>query len=744
VPLKKSILSLILLTALSFAGPVSHFGALKVCKVGNKGQLCGDKIGNTAVLVKGPSLYWSVNPGTTFYNRETVEWFVNEMQISVIRAAMAIRYWDGGSREITGGYYGSPASQKAMIKRIVDAAIENDIYVIVDWHSHTAHNETALATEFFREMATEYKDVPNIIWEIYNEPLNTPAATITTYSNSVINAIRNAGNNNLILVGSSQWSQQPYQQAQDLFNTSAAAEAKNVGFTFHFYAAYAPHYQTGSVGTSANNAINAGYAVFGSEWGGMSNNGDGAIDTAQTGLWTRWMDNNNVGSCTWSASNLSESASMFKPGTTPTNLDTNQLSEHGKLFKRYMAANKWISLVPANHPKGNDVIKSVKDGESITISSTDLGLDGSITEVSQPEIGSASYTANSVTFTTSPRGSPSPEVRFIYKITKNNVTVQRKVTVQITDRHPIVPERDPIIVSRKEPTSLTIMGALSASDPNDKGVSFTEATLANPAHGTLTLSETAILFTPSPSLANAALTEVTINYTVKAGGGLTTSATDILHAKNSPPTVNGPNSIFCCFSGGRPNTEPIGIGMAQVRGSDKDGDPLQFVELYLDPWYPGRLEKVKADSFVYYPENNKIGDVVFLTVVTDGTEESALGKTYLTLNGNGQDIGSHPNGANGPSSIPGFSPIVSQPGSGAQGVSVRALGSGRIALSFGTSGRAKLDVYSLSGKNVGTLLNGHQNAGSSEVSLQNLKLQKGVYILRLSQGSQVKTLRIVN
>jgi hypothetical protein len=73
-----------------------------------------------------------------------------------------------------------------------------------------------------------------------------------------------------------------------------------------------------------------------------------------------------------------------------------------------------------------------------------------------------------------------------------------------------------------------------------------------------------------------------------------------------------------------------------------------------------------------------------------------------------------------------------------------SLGLGKIELYFSQSGYAKLDVYSLSGKNMGSLLNGWQNAGSSAVSLKNLNLQKGVYILRLKQGSQIKILRVVN
>jgi hypothetical protein len=713
--------------------------------VNSKGQLCGEKIPGTAVFVKGPSLWWSVSPGTNFYNKEVVEWFVNEMQIGVIRAPMAIRYFGGeGTEQVSNGYYSSPTGQKAIMKRMIDAAVENDIYIIIDWHSHVAHNETALATEFFGEMATEYKNVPNIIWEIYNEPINAGASAITTYANSVINAIRNAGNNNLILVGSNSYSKEPYQQAQSLYGNSATAESKNVAFTFHFYAVTHPYNTNEGIGKSANDAMSNGYAVFGSEWGSMNANGDGQVNSGATSPWTTFMDNSKVSNCAWSASAVNETASMFKSGTTTATLDINNLSANGDLFKGYMAAanKKWIDQVPSTHPKGNDVTKTVTDGQSITIS-TDLGLDGTITEVSQPETGSASYTGSSVTFTTSSRGSDAEITRFTYKITKNNVTVQRRVTIKITNRRPIVPEREPIEVSRKVPTTFTIMGVLSATDPNDNGVSFTAATLGNPSHGSIEFTGSSIVFNPSPSLANAAFTEVAINYTVKAGGGLTTSATDILHVKNFAPTVNSPSNTYCCLST-QPNTDPIGIGMAQVRGNDKDGDPLQFVKLHLDPWYPGTLTQVKPDSFVYYPDPNKTGKVVFLAVVTDGTDESNLGKSYLILSGNGQDIGNHPDGANGPTEIPGHAPIISQPGPSARGLSVRALGSGRIALSFGTSGFAKLDVYSLSGKNIGTLLNGHQSAGSSEVSLTSLNLQKGVYILRLKQGAQVKTLRIVN
>jgi len=218
--MKILVLAFLFLATQALAGPVSHFGALKRCNQ----NICGSKNGteSTIVQVKGPSLYWSDGTGTPFYNVETVEWFVDNFQIGVIRGAMAIRYMDSDNKEEinkaggTPGYYFDPAKQKSIIKALIDAAILNDIYVIVDWHSHNANNETNSAKDFFVEMANAYKGVPNIIWELFNEPTNSIGeGQVTSYANTIISALRSAGNNNLVLIGSPRWSSKPQQQAKD-------------------------------------------------------------------------------------------------------------------------------------------------------------------------------------------------------------------------------------------------------------------------------------------------------------------------------------------------------------------------------------------------------------------------------------------------------------------------------------------------------------------------------------------------
>ncbi len=140
-----------------------------------------DKNGNT-VQLRGMSISWS-NWWPQFYTKEVVKWLKDDWNISIVRASMGV--------EDQGGYLEFKDREKAKIFTVIDAAIENGIYVIVDWHSHYAQDHLEEAIAFFAEVAEKYGSNPNIIYETYNEPLDTVSWTevLKPYHEAVIGEI---------------------------------------------------------------------------------------------------------------------------------------------------------------------------------------------------------------------------------------------------------------------------------------------------------------------------------------------------------------------------------------------------------------------------------------------------------------------------------------------------------------------------------------------------------------------------
>jgi endoglucanase len=165
-------------------GIVSLHGRLKV--IGTK--LC-DKNGDPVEL-KGMSAHHLKNyPWTS----STVVALIKQYHNSMIRAAMYIE---------EEGYLTDPAGMKAREKILIDAAIANDIYVIIDWHGvgGDPNKYTTQAKAFFQEMSATYGSCPNVIYEIYNEP-TVDWGAIKNYANQIIPVIRANDPNSVIVVG---------------------------------------------------------------------------------------------------------------------------------------------------------------------------------------------------------------------------------------------------------------------------------------------------------------------------------------------------------------------------------------------------------------------------------------------------------------------------------------------------------------------------------------------------------------
>lgn len=313
----KTILTIIITIAclgLRAQTPVELNGALSV-----SGNQIVNKDG-VSVSFAGNSLFWSNNGwgGEKYYNPSVVSWLKSDWNATIVRAAMGV--------DENGGYISHPANKQKVIT-IVDAAIEEGLYVIIDWHSHHAEDYQDEAITFFQEMANLYKTYDNVIYEIYNEPLNNVSwsNTIKPYSEAVISAIRAIDPDNLIIVGSSTWSQDV-----DIVSLNPITDFSNIAYTLHFYAG--SHGQ--SLRNKAQTALDNGIALMVTEWGAVNANGDGAVNETSVNQWMEFLCENNISHFNWALNDKVEGASVLKPGSSINgNWSDSDLTTSGTLVK---------------------------------------------------------------------------------------------------------------------------------------------------------------------------------------------------------------------------------------------------------------------------------------------------------------------------------------------------------------------------------------------------------------------------
>lgn len=295
---------------------MDYYGALSV----SDGKLVdshGKEVQLTGISTHG------INWFPEFAAPETIASLRNNFGINVIRLAMY-------TSDYNGYCVGGSDNQKDLMDKIcsaVDAATENDMYVIIDWHTLNDENPNTYKAEsiqFFGEMVRKYKDNDNVIYEICNEPNgDTTWSDIKSYAKEVIPVIRNVDSDAVILVGTPEWSSDLESVQDDPLNF------KNIMYTYHFYAAS----HKDDARAELESALEAGLPVFISEYGLVSADGNGSVDTKEAKKWYDLIDEYKLSSCIWNLSNKDEGSALISADCQST-LDWKyeDLSEEGKYF----------------------------------------------------------------------------------------------------------------------------------------------------------------------------------------------------------------------------------------------------------------------------------------------------------------------------------------------------------------------------------------------------------------------------
>jgi endoglucanase len=239
--------------------PVKQYGQLQV-----KGaQLCDQQ--GQPVILHGLNLEWDTR-WPRMYNKKYMKTLKREGQYPLLRLAMDVSEGNG--------YLAHPQQAMACLKPVIETAIKQNIYVIIDWHANSMHTQEA--RQFFGEIAQRYGRYPHIIYEIYNEPIEETWTSIKKYASEVISEIRRYDPDNIVLVGCPHWNQDIH-----LVTNSPLDGFQNVMYTVHFYAAT----HGDDLRQRTEDAVRQGIPIFISECGAMEASGEGPIDLESEAQW---------------------------------------------------------------------------------------------------------------------------------------------------------------------------------------------------------------------------------------------------------------------------------------------------------------------------------------------------------------------------------------------------------------------------------------------------------------------------
>ncbi|HEU5076987.1 MAG TPA: glycoside hydrolase family 5 protein [Polyangiaceae bacterium] len=290
--------------------PVERHGQLQVV-VGRLSNESGH-----AVALRGQGFGWD-NWWPKYYNADVVRWLRRDWCVDIVRPAMGI--------EPGGAYLAKPAASKARIRTVVEAAIAEGIYVIIDWHAHDLHETQAV--EFFSEMAERYGERPNVLYEIVNEPeLDETWPDVKAYAESVIAAIRQHDPDNIVIVGSPEWDQRI-----DLVAADPITSDPNVVYSLHFYAASHGAWLRERAAT----VLGAGIPLIVSESSGSEASGMGANAYSEWEAWFALMHAHQLSWINYSVSDKAgETISVLEPGAPVRGgWNASQLTETGEYIR---------------------------------------------------------------------------------------------------------------------------------------------------------------------------------------------------------------------------------------------------------------------------------------------------------------------------------------------------------------------------------------------------------------------------
>lgn len=244
------------------------------------------------VVLKGMSTFGIEECGD-FFTTEAVKTLAQDWGCDVIRLTI--------KGDKTNGYLKEPDKYFDPICKFCDMCINEGVYVIVDWnvgYEKSADENKTAAVDFFTRLSLIYADVPNLIYEVSNEPVTVDeenpikdewAKAIAPFASEVITAIRDNSADSIVIVGTAG-------KGLDI-EEAAKAQLKfnNIAYGCRIFSGSQSQDQRDKI----KEALDKNVCVFVSEWGLCSENCKGGVYYLESDNWIEFFRENHISWCNY-------------------------------------------------------------------------------------------------------------------------------------------------------------------------------------------------------------------------------------------------------------------------------------------------------------------------------------------------------------------------------------------------------------------------------------------------------------
>ena len=285
---------------------VSHVEAINISWLHTEGKYIKDASSNSVIL-RGVSLIdigvidhdvWNKRGGKKakdlidMATNANDGWYATVIRLPVYPDAIDDRNGETGWNQCWDSNNQNNSYFDNHLNAAVQECINRGVYCIIDWHYIADYQIKDQETKkFWTFIAEKYKNTPNVIFELFNEPIYPD--NWNTWKNTAqiwVDIIRSIAPDNLVIVGGPSWSQNLNEAATNPLS------GRNIVYSAHYYPTHGGSNKWDSNFGNASNSV----PFFNTEWG-FQHDGDENTKGTISSYGQAYKDYLNLKGISWTA-----------------------------------------------------------------------------------------------------------------------------------------------------------------------------------------------------------------------------------------------------------------------------------------------------------------------------------------------------------------------------------------------------------------------------------------------------------